>query len=157
MQTASKDTFSFRFAESGDVPANVALLANDSLGAGREIAGDPDVYSKAFDEMEAQANNKYLLAIDPDDAILGCVQITGIAGLSRSGVKRAQLEGIRVLDTARGRGIGALLMARAHEIALDWGCRLVQLTTDRSRADALRFYQGLGYRKSHHGMKLSLD
>jgi len=148
---------SFRFAEADDVSAIVALLVDDSLGAGREISGDLDVYMNAFQEMERQDNNKYLLAIDPDESIIGCVQVTAIAGLSRSGMKRAQLEGIRVLNTARGRGIGALLMSRAHDIALDWGCGLVQLTTDQSREDALRFYERLGYMKSHHGMKFALS
>ena len=147
----------FRFAELADVAAIVALLADDALGQGREIEENPELYLKAFEEMEAQDRNKYLLAVDGDDSILGCVQISVIAGLSRSGMKRAQLEGIRMLDAARGRGIGAKLMAKAHETAADWGCGLVQLTTDRSREDALRFYQQLGYQKSHHGMKLALD
>jgi len=150
------DPVTFRFAKADDVPAIVAMLVDDSLGAGREVSGDLDMYMNAFQEMESQDNNKYLLAVDPDGTIIGCAQVTAIAGLSRSGMKRAQLEGIRVLDTARGRGIGALLMTRAHDIALEWGCGLVQLTTDRSRADALRFYERLGYTKSHHGMKFAL-
>ena len=149
----------FRFAELQDIPFIVALLADDSLGAKREAGDvlDAGIYEKAFAEMEAQGSNKYLLAVDCDDKILGCVQVTLIAGLSRSGMKRAQLEGVRISGTARGQGIGKLLIAEAHAIAADQGCGLVQLTTDHSRVDALRFYESLGYEKSHHGMKLALS
>ncbi len=146
----------FRFAGPDDVAAIVALLADDALGQGREVDQDQAVYLKAFGEMETQSQNKYLLAVDQNDDIQGCVQISVIAGLSRSGMKRAQLEGIRVADAARGQGIGRQLMSEAHAIAKNWGCGLVQLTTDRARRDALRFYENLGYRKSHHGMKLTL-
>jgi len=153
-----QDAVRFRFAERDDVPSVVALLADDVLGSKREGTDRQDmgVYLKAFDEMEAQGGNRYLLAVDQDDTILGCVQIVLIPGLSRTGMKRAQVEGVRVAKSARSLGIGSRLMAEVHAIALRQGCGLIQLTTDRSRADAHRFYESLGYENSHHGLKLAL-
>ncbi len=145
----------FRFAERNDISSIVSMLADDSLGAAREAANSvaQGAYSKAFDEMEAQGINKYLLAINTEDKILGCLQITIIPGLSRGGMKRALLEGIRVTKSARGQGIGRKLMDEAHAVARRHDCGLVQLTTDRSRTEALRFYEDLGYENSHHGLK----
>jgi len=136
----------------------VALLADDAIGATREtnhVTG-MDGYLKAFDAMMAQGGNNYLLAVGSSDDLLGCVQITILPGLSRSGTNRAQLEGVRVASTARGEGVGRLLFAEAHRIARREGCGLVQLTTDKARDDAYRFYESLGYVNSHHGMKLVL-
>ncbi len=154
----NRDAVRFRFAGRDDVPSIVAMLADDVLGSDREETDrqDEGVYLEAFDEMEAQGNNQYLLAVDQDDNILGCVQIILIPGLSRAGMKRAQIEGVRVAKTARGLGIGSRLMAEVHAIALRQGCGLVQLTTDRSRVNALRFYESLGYENSHHGLKFAL-
>ncbi len=151
-------TVQFRFALRDDVPTVVSLLVDDVLGAGRESADESgmEVYFKAFDEMESQGGNHYLLAVDLDDSILGCLQITVLPGLSRSGMKRAQIEGVRVARTARGLGIGSKLMNKAHAIAQENDCGLVQLTTDRAREDALRFYEALGYENSHHGLKYLL-
>lgn len=148
----------FRFAERDDIPAIVALLADDELGAQRERPAPTDegVYLDAFERMAAEEFNKYLLAVAPDGALLGCLQITIISGLSRAGMKRAQLEGVRVATTARGQGIGHKLFTEAHDIAKREGCGLVQLTTDRAREDALRFYESLGYENTHNGVKLKL-
>ena len=150
------DDISFRYAQREDVTGVVALLADDILGAAREGKGgnDEDIYLKAFDEMQAQGGNHYLLAVDAQDQILGCIQITLIPGLSRSGMKRAQIEGVRVAKSARGLGLGSSLMQEAHTIARKNDCGLVQLTTDRARDDALRFYESMGYENSHHGLKL---
>jgi len=149
----------FRFAARDDVAGVVALLADDELGAGREAVDDQAMagYLAAFDAMQAQGGNKYLLAVGKGGDLLGCVQITLIPGLSRAGMTRAQLEGVRVAASARGQGMGGLLLAEAHAIAAAEGCALVQLTTDRRRDDALRFYEQLGYDNSHNGMKLPLS
>lgn len=149
----------FRFAERRDVPEIVAMLSDDVLGASRENSDDGtiDLYLNAFDDMMAQGRNNYLLAIGGEGAILGCLQITIIPGLSRSGAKRAQVEGVRVASSARGRGVGHALFHEAHDIARREGCALVQLTTDKRRDDALRFYEALGYVNSHHGMKLEIS
>ncbi len=148
----------FRKAERPDIPALVAMLADDQLGSGREAteAKDIGIYLRAFDDMQAQQGNDYLLAVDTDDNILGCAQLVLIPGLSRSGMKRAQIEGVRVVVEARGLGIGRRLLQEARAIAEDNGCGLIQLTTDRVRTEALGFYKSLGYEKSHWGLKLAL-
>jgi GNAT superfamily N-acetyltransferase len=150
-----------RRAERADVPAIVRLLADDRLGATREIiggAGEPlaQVYWDAFDAMTAHAGNEYLVA-EMGGEIVGCLQLTIIMGLSRAGLTRGQFEGVRVSSQHRGHGIGEQLMQAAIGRARDLGCRLVQLTSDRTRVDALRFYERLGFVPSHVGMKLTLD
>jgi ribosomal protein S18 acetylase RimI-like enzyme len=146
-----------RLAVREDLPAVVRLLADDPLGSGREQAIDPlpDAYWRAFDAMMLQRGNELLVA-DDDGAVVGCLQLTIIAGISRLGALRAQIEGVRVHSAYRGRGIGELLVTHAIGRARDAGCRLVQLTTDRARPDALRFYERLGFVASHVGMKMPL-
>ena len=162
-EKTSGDHVQFRFADRDDVTAIVALLADDQLGAGRESVAPVDEkgevdnpYLTAFEHMAAQGFNKYLLAVDAQGELLGCLQLTLIAGLSRAGMTRAQIEGVRVASHARGQRIGQKLFAEAHDVARREGCGLVQLTTDRVRADALRFYEQLGYENTHNGMKLTL-
>jgi ribosomal protein S18 acetylase RimI-like enzyme len=147
-----------RRAERADVPAIVRLLADDVLGAARELVSDPlaQVYWDAFDAMAGQPGNEYLVA-ELDGAIVGCLQLTIIAGISRAGMTRAQIEGVRVSAAHRGRRIGEQLMQAATDRARERGCRLVQLTSDKSRVDAQRFYQRLGFVSSHVGMKLTLE
>jgi ribosomal protein S18 acetylase RimI-like enzyme len=149
----------FRTATESDLPAIVALLADDVLGAGREQPENPlpQGYRDGFAAMSRQADNEFMLAVDGDGAILGCLQLTLIAGLSRVGLKRAQIECVRVAAAARGRGVGAAMMREAIARARTAGCRIVQLASDASRADAHRFYERLGFVASHVGMKLGLD
>ena len=137
-----------------DIAAIAALLADDGLGRGRENPGDP-LYAAAFARMSAQPGNVYMLIVEADE-VLACLQYTVIHGLSRSGASRAQIEGVRVSASHRGRGLGETLMQAAIDRACADECALVQLTTDRSRKDALRFYERLGFVASHHGMKLDL-
>lgn len=146
----------FRTAERQDIPAIVALLADDGLGRGREDQADLTPYHAAFDAMSAQPGNEYVLAVDADGQILGCLQYTLIAGLSRGGTTRAQIEGVRVNSAARGQGIGEKLFRHAIERAAADGATLLQLTSDLQRSDAIRFYERLGFVHSHAGMKLSL-
>ncbi len=143
-----------REAEGSDLPAIAALLADDGLGRGRE-SGDMDVYRAAFERMQAQAGNVYLLAV-VDGFVAGCLQYTAIHGLSRAGATRAQIEGVRVSAAFRGQGIGEAMMEAAIARARGDGCGLMQLTTDKSRVDAHRFYERLGFAASHEGMKLEL-
>ena len=147
-----------RRAQRRDVPAIIRLLADDRLGATREIVGESvaQVYWDAFDAMTAQPGNEYLVA-DVGGEVVGCLQLTIIAGLSRSGLTRGQLEGVRVASEYRGHRIGEQLIRAAIESAREAGCRLVQLTSDRTRVDAIRFYERLGFVPSHVGMKLTLD
>ena len=141
-----------REAVEDDLPAIAALLADDGLGRGRE-SGDMSVYQVAFARMTAQPGNVYLVA-EVDGFVAGCLQYTPIHGLSRAGASRAQIEGVRVSAAFRGQGVGEQMMAAAIDRARRDGCSLVQLTTDKSRGDAHRFYDRLGFVASHEGMKL---
>jgi GNAT superfamily N-acetyltransferase len=143
-----------REAVAADVEDIVRLLADDGLGRGREAPGDP-VYARAFAAMSAQPGNLYLVAEDGGE-LIGCLQFTVIHGLSRRGASRAQIEGVRVRADRRGARIGEALFEAAFARARELGCSLVQLTTDRARSDALRFYVRLGFVASHWGMKREL-
>ena len=132
-----------------------ALLADDPLGAGREDS-DPAVYRAAFARMMASPGNVYMLATD-GAKIIGCLQYTVIHGLSRSGASRALIDGVRVQADSRGQGVGEMLVRAAIDRAVSDGCALVQLTTDKTRARAHEFYERLGFRASHIGMKLLLE
>lgn len=145
----------FRRATAAELPQIVALLADDELGRTREAdAGDSMApYLSAWAEMEAQPSNWVLVAVVGDE-VVGTLQLTLIAGLSRHGAKRAQIEGVRVKSTARGQSVGRKLMGFAIETAREHGCRLVQLTTDKRRPDARRFYESLGFEATHEGMKI---
>jgi ribosomal protein S18 acetylase RimI-like enzyme len=146
-----------RVATPDDLPAIVRLLADDALGAKREIVSDPlaGVYLDAFDAMRAQTGNELLVA-ECGSEIVGCLQLTLTPGLSRAGMTRGTIEGVRVSSQHRGQRIGELLMRAAIDRAREAGCGLVQLTTDRTRVDAQRFYERLGFEPSHIGMKLHL-
>jgi diamine N-acetyltransferase len=141
-----------------DLPAVVAMLADDPLGALREHAGDrlDPAYAAAFEAMHAQAGNTLLVA-ELDGAVVGCLQLVLIPGLARAGMKRAQVEGVRVARAHRGRGIGERLVEAAVARAVAEGCGLMQLATDAARDDARRFYERLGFVASHHGMKRALS
>ncbi|MBE9558197.1 MAG: GNAT family N-acetyltransferase [Proteobacteria bacterium] len=151
------DNITFRTATRDDLPVIVRMLADDGLGKGREQAVEPlpRAYSEAFDRMAAQPGNIYLLA-EIDGEVAGCLQLTIIHGLSRTGMSRAQIEGVRVAAVQRGQGVGESLFREAIDRARHEGCGLVQLTTDKARPDALRFYEKLGFIASHEGMKLNL-
>ncbi len=147
-----------RRATARDVPAVVDLLSDDELGATREGAtGDLDLqpYVRAFEMVDADP--AHLLVVATDGAqVVATLQLSFLPGLSRRGALRAQVEAVRVRRDHRNRGLGACLLEWAIEEARRRGCALVQLTTDRSRADAHRFYERLGFVASHEGLKLSL-
>lgn len=147
-----------RSATHHDLPAIVRLLADDALGAAREVVSEPvaPAYVAAFDAISGQAGNRVLVA-DDDGLVVGCLQLTLIPGLSRAGMLRAQIEGVRVAATSRRRGLGEALVRHAIAEARAAGCGLVQLTSDVSRADARRFYERLGFQPSHVGFKLALS
>ena len=144
-----------RPARRDDVPVIVALLADDPLGRTREQTGDLDGYRRAFDEVAAHHGN-FLLVAEADGAVVGCLQLTVIPGLSRHAVRRGLIEGVRVAAGCRGQGLGERLVRHAIDRARGEGCGLVQLTSDKSRTDAHRFYERLGFAASHVGMKLEL-
>lgn len=144
-------------ARRDDVAAVVSLLADDFLGRTRDRS-DPDSliqYQKAFDAIAGDPNNT-LFVVRLDDAIAGCFQFTIIPGLSFGGRPRAQIESVRTRNDLRGRGVGAAMMQFAISRARAEGCCLVQLSTNKKRMDAHRFYERLGFEATHQGMKLML-
>ncbi len=147
----------FRKATENDVFAIVRLLADDELGSQRECFEEslPAVYYEAFHAIESQNGNQIILAVE-NETVIGCLQLTIIPGLARKGMKRAQIEGVRVDRNYRGKAVGENLFKEAIAIAQSEKCGLVQLTTDKQRVDAHRFYDKLGFYASHEGMKLIL-
>ncbi|MFI6781053.1 GNAT family N-acetyltransferase [Micromonospora sp. NPDC050276] len=145
----------YREAVRADLPAVIALLADDVLGKARDFTEVDDAYEKAFADITADPRNQLIVA-EQDGELVGCLQITYIPGLGRHGSERSLIESVRVRSDRRGQGLGRDLMTWAIDQARERGCALVQLTTDKTRADAHRFYLGLGFVASHEGMKLAL-
>ncbi|MEU3456046.1 GNAT family N-acetyltransferase [Micromonospora sp. NPDC006766] len=145
----------FREAVRADLPALIALLADDVLGKARDFTEVDDAYEKAFADIAADPRN-HLVVADLGGELVGCMQITYIPGLGRHGAERSLIEAVRVRSDLRGRGLGREMMTWAVDRARERGCALVQLTTDKTRADAHRFYRNLGFVASHEGMKLAL-
>ncbi|HLM01912.1 MAG TPA: GNAT family N-acetyltransferase [Pyrinomonadaceae bacterium] len=147
----------FRQAAREDLPEIVRMLADDFLGQTRERYENPlpESYIKAFEEIEADKNNELIVA-ETGGAIVGTLQITFTPSISFQGGKRATIESVRVDEKYRGRGVGKELMKWAITRAREENCFAVQLTTNADRADAHRFYENLGFKGSHLGMKLYL-
>ncbi|GGO26127.1 GNAT family N-acetyltransferase [Micromonospora parathelypteridis] len=145
----------YREAVRADLPAVIALLADDVLGKARDFTVVDDAYEKAFADISADPRNQLIVA-EQDGELVGCLQITYIPGLGRHGSERSLIESVRVRSDRRGEGLGRDLMTWAIDQARQRGCALVQLTTDKTRLDAHRFYLGLGFASSHEGMKLAL-
>ena len=144
----------WRAATEADIPAVVALLRDDILGQGRERS-DLQTYRDAFAAMRAEGANHLIVADDAGE-VIACYQLTFISGLSLSAARRAQVEGVRVRADWRGGGLGTALMQDAEARARTAGCALLQLTTNRARGDAHRFYGRLGFTPSHIGYKKPL-
>jgi ribosomal protein S18 acetylase RimI-like enzyme len=147
----------FRRANEDDLPAILTLLADDEHGRSREVLDrvpDPR-YVAAFQAMEADPNQMPIVGAI-GERVVAYLQLTVIPGLSRLGATRAQVESVRVARDLRGKGIGRRLMDYAIEEAGRRGCSLMQLTTDKTRPDAKRFYESLGFTASHEGMKRTL-
>ena len=145
----------FRRAGIDDLPAIVALLAEDPLGASRETPDDPAPYLAAFERLAADPNQRLLVA-ERAGEVVGTLQLTLIPGLSRRGATRTVIEAVRVRSSERGSGLGTLLIEHAIEESRSLGADLAQLTSDATRVDAHRFYERLGFTGSHVGFKLNL-
>ena len=147
----------FRPARAEDLPAIIAMLADDVLGRRREVVGPvPDArYVAALRAIDADPNQFQAVAVLADE-VVGTLQLTFLPGLARTGAWRGQVEGVRVAAAQRGLGLGRLMVEWAVEQCRVRGCSLVQLTTDRQRPDAHRFYESLGFVASHVGFKLPL-
>ena len=157
MTTTHASPITFRTARRDDLDANVAMLADDDIArsrSGHVSQVTPDV-TAAFDEIERDPSNELIVG-EQGGAIVASLQLTYIPGLSRGGMRRAQIESVRVRADLRGQRIGEQLIEVAIDRARERGCGVMQLTTDLRRTDAHRFYRRLGFEASHAGMKRSL-
>jgi GNAT superfamily N-acetyltransferase len=148
-----------RRAAAGDLSAIVGLLAADQLGAARDgIRDDADLqaYRRAFAAIDRDPAHVLLVA-QAGDRVVATMQLSFLPGLGRRGALRAQIEAVRVHQDFRRGGLGQAMLTWAIDEARRRGCALVQLTTDKSRTSAHRFYERLGLVASHEGMKLTLD
>ncbi|MDA5142143.1 MULTISPECIES: GNAT family N-acetyltransferase [Streptomyces] len=144
-----------RPATAEDVPAVVAMLADDPLGAQRESPDDLEPYLAAFERLTTDPNQHLVVAVR-DGRVVGTLQLTIVPGLSRRGATRSIIEGVRIHGDERGSGLGTQLIEWAIDESRRQDCSLVQLTSDKTRTDAHRFYERLGFTASHTGFKLQL-
>jgi ribosomal protein S18 acetylase RimI-like enzyme len=144
----------FRLAIEADIPDVVALLKDDVLGQGREISSN-DNYLSSFRAMEVEPHNNLVVG-EAAGKVVAVYQLTLISGLSLSGTRRAQIEGVRVAQELRGQGIGAAMIKDAEDRARQGGAGLLQFTSNKTRDRALEFYRGLGFIDSHTGFKKPL-
>src|SRR5665213_1721536 len=145
-----------RRAGRDDVASIATMLADDPLGSARERLEDPlpPLYFRAFEVLEQLPHIQLVVAQDGDGAVVGCLQLCILPGLSSQGASRGLIEDVRVASHCRSRGIGEQLVQWAVAEARDRGCKLVELLTHHTRVDAQRFYARLGFARSHVGMTL---
>jgi len=147
----------FRLAKRDDLPAIVRMLAEDDLGSQRERSEEtlPESYTMAFEQIERDSNHELIVA-ELNEVVIGTLHLMFLPSISFQGGLRAQVESVRVDKLYQGQGIGSDMMKWAIERAQKRGAHIVQLTTHQSRAEAHRFYERLGFKGTHLGMKLSL-
>ena len=145
-----------RRATATDVPGILAMLVDDEIAARREKPDDLAPYQAAFDAIDADPN-QVLVVAERNGELVGTLQLTIIPGLSRVGATRGLVEGVRVAASARSTGLGTRLMEWSIEESRGRGCTIVQLTSDKARVDAHRFYDRLGFANTHEGFKLTLS
>ena len=149
-------SITIRRARRDDVGVIVAMLADDPLGSGRERLEDPlpASYFRAFEVLEHASHIQLVVAEDENGAVIGCLQLCILPGLSSQGASRGLIEDVRVATHCRSRGVGEKIVQWAVAEARAKGCALVELLTHRTRVDAQRFYARLGFQPSHVGMTL---
>ena len=147
----------YRSADYEDLESLVALLSNDPLGSKREDASVPlnSAYLEVFEAITRDPNNE-LLVVELENSLVGMLQITFIPYLTHIGSWRCLIEGVRIHSDYRGQGFGEKMFEYAIEQAKNKGCSIVQLTSDKLRPDAIRFYEKLGFKATHEGFKLAL-
>ncbi|MDN3509555.1 MAG: GNAT family N-acetyltransferase [Candidatus Neptunochlamydia sp.] len=147
-----------RRAKQDDLKAIVSLLADDKLGRTREQAGDEvaQEYLDAFAKIDSDPN-QYLMVLESDEEIMGTSHLTLMHSLTFAGSTRLQIEAVRVHSSARGQNIGQQMIEFAISWGKEHGAKIIQLTTNKERPDALRFYEKLGFKATHEGMKLYLE
>jgi GNAT superfamily N-acetyltransferase len=148
----------FRKATRKDIPFIVEMIANDKLGILREKFSDPlpQCYYDAFAEIDQDPNQELIVAENDSKEIVGTLQLTFMRSISFQGGFRAQIEAVRVREDQRGHGIGEAMIRWAIARAKERKAFMVQLTSNKQRPDAIRFYERLGFRASHEGMKLDI-
>ena len=146
----------FRKATKEDIPQIVKMIADDALGKLRENYKDPlpSVYYDAFHNIDNDSNQELIVIQDTDASVIGTLQLSFIQYLTYQGGTRAQIEAVRIRQDKRGEGLGDTLFKWAIQRAKDRNAHLIQLTTDKKRPEALKFYERLGFTTSHEGMKL---
>lgn len=144
-----------RRATVDDLPAIVAMLADDPLGAQRESPDDMAPYRDALERLDADPHQHLVVAVR-EDRVIGTLQLTIVPGLSHKGATRALIEAVRIHADERGSGLGGQLIEWAIGTSRQLDCAMVQLTSDKTRTDAHRFYTRLGFSATHEGFKLRL-
>jgi GNAT superfamily N-acetyltransferase len=145
-----------RKARKTDINEIVQMLANDPLGASREDVLHPEKYEKAFDIIDADKNQSLMIVEGENGKVIGTFQMTFIQYLTHQGSMRVQVESVRVREDYRGKGIGENMFEWIIDYSKARGAHLLQLTSDKKRPDAIRFYQKLGFLDSHEGLKMAL-
>ncbi|MGK5545502.1 N-acetyltransferase family protein [Streptomyces sp. URMC 127] len=162
LASASAPAHTFRPATRADLPAVLALLADEERVVDPATVVVTAAYESAFTAIDTDPRNELLVLVEEtrgrsgDGTVVGCLQATYIPGLGKGGVERALIEAVRIRADRRGGGLGRTLMERAIARARARGCALVQLTSNKQRVDAHRFYAALGFTRSHDGFKLAL-
>jgi ribosomal protein S18 acetylase RimI-like enzyme len=153
---AKMSATTIRRARRDDVGPIVRMLADDALGSARERIEEPlpPSYFRAFEALDQASHIQLVVAEDGQGAVVGCLQLCILPGLSSQGASRGLIEDVRVAAHCRSRGIGEQLVQWAVGQARAEGCKLVELLTHRTRVDAQRFYKRLGFEPSHVGMTL---
>ncbi|MBA5791498.1 GNAT family N-acetyltransferase [Flavobacterium sp. xlx-214] len=146
----------FRKAKLEDVPTIVEMLADDALGAARERFQEPlpRVYIDAFQKIDKDSNQELIVVEDENGQVIGTLQLSFLQYLTYQGGIRAQIEAVRIHKDFRGKGLGEQFFLWAIDRAKEKGAHVLQLTSDKKRPDAIRFYEKLGFEASHEGMKL---
>ncbi|MCK9793115.1 GNAT family N-acetyltransferase [Isoptericola sp. 4D.3] len=154
MPDSPASAVTFRPATRADLPRLVELIADDAVAAARTGSFGP-AHVAGFEAIEASPNDELVVA-ELGGEVVGVMQLTFVPGISRNGATRLLVEAVRVDARLRGQGLGRALMDHAHSRGRERGCVLAQLTSDKQRPDAHRFYRSLGYAQSHEGFKLPL-
>ena len=151
-------TITMRRAKRDDVAAVVALLADDARSGEAEVVSDPpaDAYLDAFDRVDAEPRSLLAVAEAEDGTVVGTLLLTTIPGLSNRGGELALLSAVRIAGARRGQGLGGVMVGWAVDEARRRGCGIIELLSHTSRTDAQRFYERLGFARSHVGMRLRL-
>ena len=149
----------FRKAQREDVPVIIQMIANDKLGQHREHFADPlpAYYYDAFEKINAEDRQELIVAMNDNDEVIGTLQLTFLQYLTYKGGLRSQIEAVRVREDMRGEGVGHALFEWAINRSKERNVHMIQLTTDKQRPEALRFYEKLGFKNSHEGLKLRFE